>query len=146
MKMGIAGIVMLILTITSLILVSIQTERTFVESCVVVVRDRSGQAAQGVRVSESWDAYSYELSGGGDLWTDESGQVYFPKGAGRHTMLFWLLRPIVNRLYYGVHAGYGIYANIHISQPGEQNPNGFSCSGKKCSEHPIELQFQVAWR
>ncbi len=128
------------------ILASIEQERTFVAPCTVVVTDRFGEPLQHVRVSESWNAYSYDLSGGGDARTDEHGRATFPRQIVRRSLLSWQLRPILTRLNYGVHASSGITASIGTSEPGEQNTSGFTCSDRECSERPLELKFQVKWR
>ena len=132
--------------VTLVVLLSLSSERTFVESCTVIVTNRSGQPAEGVRVSEIWNAYSYDLSEGDESWTNEQGRAFFPKRSVRRVQFFWLLRPFLTKLYYGVHASSGIGAVINVSQPGKVNPDSFSCSDKKCSEHPLALQFQIMWR
>jgi len=143
--MGKKTVPVFILLVTLVILMSLSSERTFVESCTVIVRASNGEPAQSVRVSETWNAYSYDMYGGGDSLTDDQGRVFFPKRSARRSQSYWLLRPILTQLYYGVHAGSGIDAFISVSQPGKVNPDGFSCSDKKCSESPLELQFQIMW-
>lgn len=133
-------------SVALVILASIEQERTFVASCTVVVSDRIGGPLEHVRVSESWNAYSYDLSGGGDARTDEQGRVSFPRRGSRHSLLFWQLRPLLTRLNYGVHASSGITAYIGTSEPGEQNTSGFTCSDRECIDQPLELKFQVKWR
>jgi hypothetical protein len=132
-----------LLAVTLVILVSISTERTFVESCKVSVRDMGGRPAQDVRVSESWDAYSYDLSGGDDIQTDDRGSVYFPRRYARHSLFFWIFRPVLTQIYYGVHASFGTSAVVTITQFGVESDHGFTCSETKCSEHPLELQFEI---
>jgi hypothetical protein len=94
-----------------------------------------------IRVSESWNAYSFDLSGGSDSWTNGNGEASFRRQIERHSLLFWQLRPVVTRLNYGVHASSGIDAHIGVSEPGRQNTSGFSCSDSECSGHALVLQF-----
>jgi hypothetical protein len=133
-----------ILSVAVAILASIRTERTFVAECTVVVKDESGLPAPQIRVTEDWYADSFEFKGGDDILSDSHGRVSFPRGTARHSLLFWLLRPVLTQLYYGVHASLGgTSAHVGISQLGVESTEGFSCSNKKCIDHPIELQFRI---
>src|SRR5947209_3291079 len=70
----------MLLLITALILALcfVNTERAFVAPCTVILVNKAGKPVQGARISESWNAYSYDLSGGLDLVTNENGEVMFP--------------------------------------------------------------------
>ena len=132
-----------VLSVAVGILAAVSTERVFMEECTVVVLDANGLPVKGIRVTESWDSYSYELHGGGDIFSDEQGRVTFPKGAARHSLLFWQLRPVLTQLNYGVHASFGTSAFVHISQSGVVSDDGFSCSNNHCNDHRLVLQFRI---
>jgi len=136
----------LLASIALVVLALINQERTFVAPCTVIVRGKAGAPLQHVRVSESWNAYSYDLSGGADALTDQQGRVSFPRRLDCHSLLFWLFRPILTRLNYGVHSSSGVTASVGTSEPGQQNTSGFTCRDKGCLDHPIVLEFQVKWR
>jgi len=137
------GLIVATLSVTSLYILLTPMERKFVESITVILRHDNGRPAEGIRVSEDWNAYSYNLRGGGDLITDERGQVSFPSVVARHNLLFWLVGPILTRIKYGVHSSSGISAHILISDPSVGPVNGFSCVGSQCSESPIALNRRV---
>jgi hypothetical protein len=134
----------IVLAIVLASLASIDKERTFVASCTVTVQDANGHPVKRIRISENWDAYSYDLSGGEDTWTDENGRASFPRRSGKHSLLFWQFRPVLTHLDYGIHASSVVDAFIRISDPGRQNTEAFSCTDHECNSHPLVLGFQVA--
>ncbi len=123
-------------------------KRVFVAPCNVSLIYADGRPAKDMRVSESWDAYAYDLSGGADIQTNGTGQAFFPEQSATHSLLFWSLKPLLTRLNYGVHASSGITALISVSEPGRKRLSGdtdaFSCSDRDCVNHPIILHFQLA--
>ena len=127
---------------------AIQWRRIVMADCTVRVIAADGNPVGDIRVSESWYALSYGLRGGGDLRTNSAGVVHFDSKVEEHSLLFWALRPLVTLMDLGVHASFGSYANVHISEPGfTPGPTqSFSCAEKECTEHPLLLEFRVAQR
>jgi len=118
-----------------------RTERTFVAECVVTVTDTKGRPVQSARVSQAWNAYSYDLSGGEDLWTNNAGIVAFRARTAKRSRFYWYFRPLITIANYGPHASFGVVAFINISYP-PSIPNGFSCADEECNKHPLKLSFE----
>ena len=129
---------------------SFKTKREFVASCMVTVTGKEGHAIPNIRVSESWNAYSYDLSGGLDLQTDADGKAYFPGQSSTQSLLFWYFRPALTRLNYGVHASSGISASFGISEPGSGitsgETRGFTCVDQQCLAHPMAFEMKLVDR
>jgi len=54
--------------VSSLVITAfVNTERTFIAPCAVTLRSGAGKPVSHVRVSENWNAYSDDLSGGGEV-------------------------------------------------------------------------------
>ena len=134
---GIAGVS--ILTATPL-------QKTFVAECSVSLVNGKDEPVPGIRISEIWDAYSYDFQGGSDQVTDKYGQVHFPAQVQAHSVLYWATRAVLTKLNYGVHASSGTTADISVSEPGLPYEKGskvsFVCSDAECSAHPLQLSFQ----
>jgi hypothetical protein len=71
------------------VLGTLHTTKVFVASCRVTVKGKTGAPLANMRVSESWNAYSYDLRGGMDIETDANGVALFPPQSSRHSVLFW---------------------------------------------------------
>ena len=127
----------------ALVLSLIQTERTFVAQCSVTVVDKQGHPISGIRVSEEWHAYSYDLDGGDDIITTEGGKVDFPARSFKRPLMYWYVRPILTKVNYGAHASFGVGAYVNVSDPRVNGDYGFSCTDRNCRERPINLTFQV---
>ncbi|SRR5258708_14442307 len=131
-------------------LASFKTQREFVASCMVKVTGKEGHPVANIRVSEGWNAYSYDLSGGLDLQTNADGNAYFPEQTSTHSLLIWYLSPLVTRLNYGVHASSGSSASFGISEPGLSIKNGetsgFTCVDQQCIAQPITFEMKLVDR
>jgi hypothetical protein len=129
------------------VLALVRTKREFVAECSVTVTGKDSQALANMRVSEIWNAYSYDLSGGQEVLSDAHGKVIFPSQSATHSLLFWYLSPILTRLNYGVHASSGTSASFGFSQPGfearEGDTLGFTCSDRECTDHPLEFKIHL---
>ena len=125
----------------------VQTQKEFVAACSVTVTRKDGRPAANVRVSESWNAYSYDLSGGQDIQTDAQGKAFFPPQLATHSVLFWSVGPVLTRLNYGVHASSGITSRVALSEPGFETRTGdilgFSCSDRECTDHPLTFEIHL---
>ena len=141
MRIWIGVSVVLILIFLSL--ASWTSKREFVAPCTLTVTGKTGDPLANIRVSESWNAYSYDLAGGFDIQTDAHGRAIFPAQSSTHSALFWALRPIQTRFNYGAHASSGTTATIGVSEPGlkteEGDLRGFTCSNTECTAHPLEF-------
>ena len=129
------------------IFASIRRTRIFVEECDVTVLDNSGRGIPNLRISEDWNAYSYDLSGGGDVRTDPNGRVAFPRQTVTRSLLFWRLQPVLVRMNYGVHASRGVTANVRVSEPSlapaEAVGDSYACEDQACTNHPIRLTWKT---
>lgn len=148
MRLFIGILVLFIFVLAVLSTRKIQKE--FVAPCTVRVVGKAGGPIADIRVSEDWDAYSYDLSGGLDIETGANGQAFFPSQSSTHSILFWALRPTLTRLNYGAHSSSGTTARIGVSEPSlradEAVTKSFSCSNAACVGHPLELEIKVASR
>jgi hypothetical protein len=130
------------------IFASWRTTKVFVNGSTVKVTGATGHPLANLRVSESWDAYSYDLEGGLDMRTDANGIATFPAQSSTHSVLFWALRPVYTRLNYGVHASTGITAYVGVSEPGLHKEAGdiigFSCRDDECIDHPLEFEAKLS--
>jgi hypothetical protein len=145
MRIWIVLLVAAVLAIVALGLV--QTQKEFVAPCTVKVTGKGGRPIANIRISENWNAYSYDLAGGQDAQTAASGYASFPAQFSKHSVLFWSLSPILTRFNYGAHASSGITATIGVSEPGlratEGEARGFTCTDGKCIDHPLEFEIKL---
>lgn len=130
--------------IVAVIFPTVTWRRTFVAECTVRVVSEDGRPTRGIRVSESWNAFSYGLSGGEDLTTDSEGAVRFNAQIEEHSLLFWVFMPVVNLVNLGVHASSGTNAGVTITEPGVRASKGFFCSEKECNSHPLYIELQTS--
>ena len=125
-------------------------KREFVAPCDATVSNQDGRPITGIRVDETWNAYSFDLSGGGDLLTDDLGRVHFTEQSATHSLFFWYFMPVFVRLNYGVHASFGTYANVSVPYPVDKyeplGSDGFSCSDSECVARPIRLEIKLSAR
>jgi len=146
MRRGIGKLSLVILTIF-IAIVSVmaiwQQKRTFVSECSVEVVGVDGLPVANIRVSESWNAYSFDLAGGADLRTDTQGRVRFQAQSQEHSALLWLLKRFGTAMNYGVHASKGVNAFISISEPGlpSRAEGAYSCTDAACNIHPFAVRL-----
>lgn len=136
------------LVVVTTFLAVVKIERTFVAQCIVNVTDTLGRPIHGARVSQGWNAYSYDLSGGDDRWTNEFGLVVFPPRTARHSLLYWCLVPVATHLNFGAHASSGISAFVNVSSSpnssGAPSSSGaFSCRNDDCNQHLLTFTLVV---
>jgi hypothetical protein len=146
MKIGIASPSLLIFAL-SVAFVSAtaiwQQKRIFVSECNVEVVGLDGLPIENIRVSEIWNAYSFDLSGGADLRTDTQGRVRFQAQWQEHSVLLWMLKRVGTAINYGAHASKGVNAFINVSEPGlpSQAGGAYSCSDTACNIHPLSIRL-----
>lgn len=124
------------------------TTKEFVAPCTVWVTGKAGSPQPNIRVSEHWDAYSYDLSGGMETLTNGDGIATFPEQSSKHSVLFWIASPVLTRLNYGVHASTGVVASINVPEPtaDDGKVGSLTCTNADCSNHPLEFRIQLANR
>jgi hypothetical protein len=146
MKRGIGSLCVLILAILIAFVSATaiwQQKRTFVSECSVEVVGLDGLPIENIRVSENWNAYSFDLAGGTDLRTDTQGRVRFQAQWQEHSALLWLLKRVGAAINYGAHASKGVGAFISISEPGlpSQAGGAYSCSDQACNSRPLSVRL-----
>ena len=88
-------------------------QSTVVSPKSVLVVTEDWKPVQGALVRQSWQHYSLESEGHEqDLRTDEHGRALFPRRTIRGSVLRRLARPMWNILRQGVHASFGVHADI----------------------------------
>jgi hypothetical protein len=121
----------------------------------VRVVDSIGNPVSGVRVTQSWEHYTFLLSGGGEAMTDSTGTVTFPNQRSFQPVISLLARAVANVVGTGVHAGFGTsgYVSIvdhRISRSGltdmENSLMSANCSGKRCLSGELESRLQIPSR
>lgn len=140
--MRLSLLIFVMLAITVGVMAFKNEKRTFVSAFNVAVIDTDGHPVSNIRVSEMWNAYSYDASGGADIKTNERGSVYFPEQWQEKSALSWIYSNVSTRLRYGVHASKGVSAFINISEPGRPSHDGYSCSDRNCVDHPQVITFK----
>lgn len=119
----------------------------------VRVTDQNGDSVSGIRVSQSWENYTYGLFGGEDLYTDSQGRVVFPRRRQFAPSAYWLTKATLNIVGFGVHAGFGSFGRVWISDPKlrEQMPRdpkaidrlASNCSNAQCTDHQLQSHLQL---
>jgi hypothetical protein len=97
--------------------------KVFVGEWLVRVIDQNGAPVSGIRVSQSWESYTYRLSGGEDLYTDSQGKVIFPRKSRFAPNGYWLIKATLNVLGFGVHASFGSFGRVWIADPRLSDPS-----------------------
>jgi len=140
------SVLLIAFVLAILVMATATKRRMFVSECSVTVIGESGRPVENVRVSELWNAYSYDLSGGQDLKTDRFGRAVFPRQEATRSLMFWCVRPLTTRLSYGAHSSVGTSAFISVSEPGQKTANnrGFSCSNHECADRPLTVTLRAS--
>lgn len=104
----------------------------------VLVVTEDWRPIQGVRVRQIWQNYSVESSGHEeDIPTSENGRVSFPRRTVKASLLGRVVRPIVNILTQGVHAGFGVQTEIFTVDNLDEKP----ASQERVEAQPGDLVF-----
>jgi hypothetical protein len=125
---------------------SVPMSRVLISQWTVQVIDQDSQPVQKVRVSESWDNYSLDEHGGGDLYTDAGGRVVFRPKEMRAPLAYWIFRPVVTRIEYGVHASSGTFGTVHVSDLFKAgNAEGKACQNEReCTAGPLVSFLRIS--
>jgi hypothetical protein len=118
--------------------------RTLVERWNVLVLDTSGRPVKRIRVSESCYDYSIDWRHGGDRFTDEDGNVTFPKCSLTATRFYWAVAPILNRV--NVHSSSGVSAIVSVSDIKSLDSGTTLCANEECSRRPMYSVLRIRLR
>jgi hypothetical protein len=136
-----------IIALVSIVVVLVlPVPKTLVHEWSVRVIDQSGLSVSGIRVSESWESYTFGLSGGTSLYTTSEGRVVFPRQKRYWSIGYWMIKAAANIVGFGVHAGFGSIGRVWISDPRPKEVTGATCSDSNCSIRAIESELRVVWR
>ena len=121
--------------------------RVLISQWTVRVIDQDSRPVAKVRISEIWNNYSLDRSGGGDLFTDDSGTVVFPSEQLRAPLAYWFLKPLTTRLEYGVHASSGTFGYVGVSDIRFAPPPSDACQNQReCAGAPLVAVLQIGRR
>lgn len=124
----------------------IPVRKVLIADWSVHVVDQHDTPLNGIRVSRNWEQYTFDLSGGTDLYTGTDGLVRFPKLERRAPLAYWLFRAVWNRINYGAHASAGTHAWVGISDMRIAQPVSAHCADQQCTADAIESTLRAALR
>lgn len=146
--------VLLVAVIVLILIVPIP--KSFIQEWTVRVVDQNGVPVSGIRIWESWENYTFGLSGWTELYTDRSGKVVFPSQKQFAPLMYWMVKAIGNVLGFGVHAGFGTFGRVWIADqklrdfpiadPKFMELTAANCSDAHCTESKIESELQLPTR
>jgi hypothetical protein len=132
--------------------------KVFVGEWLVRVVDQHGFPVAGIRVSQSWESYTYNLSGADDLFTDSQGKVIFPRRRRIAPIGYWLIKATSNVVGFGIHASFGSFGMVVVADPRLSDPGikqkliedpkalellGENCSRLGCVTGTLESQLRM---
>jgi hypothetical protein len=123
----------------------------FVEEWSVRVTDENGIPVSHIRVSGEWENYTFNLSNGGELYTDVDGKVTFPKQGQIRPTFYWIAKAAWNLLNLGVHMSFGTFATVRVWDPDREWkrdptghwPAGANCANADCTFSKLHTELRI---
>jgi len=78
------------------------------------VIDQLGVPVAGIRVSQTWENYTFRLAGGSELITNIEGKATFPKQRRFAPLVYFGFKALANVVGFGAHAGFGTFGRVWI--------------------------------
>src|SRR5262245_8847680 len=138
------------------LLVLVPVPKSIIDEWSVRVFDEDGVPVAGMRVWESWENFTFQLSGWSESYTNSKGEVVFPAQKRFAPLMYWAVRGIWNVVGFGVHAGFGTVGRVWIadeklrevqtSDPRLMFMTAANCSDGSCTARRLESQFRVPAR
>src|SRR5262245_21208698 len=125
--------------------------KLFVEDWSVRVSDQNGIPTSHIRVSLEWENYTFNFSGGDELYTDADGTVTFPRQALIRPICYWIAKAAWTFLNLGVHTSLGTAATVQVSDPDrlwsvDQSGNrsaGANCADANCTMSKLHSELRI---
>lgn len=129
-----------------ILIVVVPIPKSLIQEWSVRVIDQDGVSVAGTPVSESWENYTFGISGGTTLYTNSEGTVVFPSQRYFRPIAYWFIKAVANVLGFGVHAGFGSVGRVWISDPRPKEVTTANCSNDQCTAQRIQSELRVVWR
>jgi hypothetical protein len=128
-----------------LLLLIFPIPKVVIQQWSIRVLDENGVPVSGIRVSESWDNYTFGLSGGSSLYTSVDGRVVFPRQRHFGPVAYWVTKATANIVTFGIHAGFGSIGRVWISDPKPKEVTSVNCGGSRCTDDKLESELRLSW-
>lgn len=140
------------------LIVVVPIPKVLIEEWSVRIVDEHGVPISGIRVLESWENYTFRVSGGAEKTTDSEGTVIFQRQRQFAPLLYWVAKSVSNIVGFGVHASFGTFGRVWtIDESLERLPPtnqhqlpvaDASCFDESCTSARLQSEFQLLkrWR
>jgi len=119
----------------------------------VRVLDHTGIPLSGIRVWQTWENYTFQLSGSAESLTNTEGRVIFQKHRRFAPVAYWGIKAVSNVVGFGMHAGFGTFGRVWISDPKLNDlvrvdsrlmeSTAANCSDASCTVANLESVFRL---
>jgi hypothetical protein len=137
--------------LAALVVLGLPIPKLFVEEWSVRVTDQNGAPVSRIRISNEWENYTFNLSDGGELYTDALGNVTFPSQRRIAPLPYWTAKALLNVIGLLIHFSSGTFATVRVSDPDREWsidpsgrwPSGANCANTKCTASKLHSELRI---
>jgi len=110
----------------------------------IIVKNEHGIPLQNVTITQNWQDYGLDIHGGGEARTNKFGSVTFPPVIITKSLAFFVMRPLVTKLQFGIHASSGFAAKGWAITPNCDSSRSAGCDGASCGQTRIMSELRTS--